>query len=244
MILPKGYFLVFGKEPALWCVYLLPIIASEKYVSHNRDIQLLFSLYSRYTTHMNPCCSFWLLVLMAIFTWMSSFNLTFSQVSEGIQSSLIKLSMSEKYQIPMAEIGGQKVSVDNDHTEATKNGQSCSQTGSRQSWQSWTLNHRAGIGSIAIKTDKDKRTGWTMDAGVWKLTKLTKFYLEPRVIWSIRAGRPHCPSKVEARRSPEPLVQRQALGLWSRSRSQGESDGGGESLIKVLRARGWEGACG
>ena len=54
---------------------------------------------------------------------MSSFNLTFSQVSEGIQSSLIKLSMSEKYQIPMAEIGGQKVSVDNCHTEATKNGQ-------------------------------------------------------------------------------------------------------------------------
>ena len=91
--------------------------------------------------------------------------------------------------MPMTEIGGQKVSVDNDHTEATKKWAKL-----QLDWKSpklAKLNLEPGPLSwhwLHCYQDRqrfcltDKRTGWTMDAGVWKLTKLTKFYLEPRVI--------------------------------------------------------------
>ena len=64
------------------------------------------------------------------------------------------------------------------------------------------------LSSIAIKTDKDWQEVRVDD---W----MQEFYLEAGVIRAIRAGRPHCPSKVGASRSPQPLVgnQRQVLGL-------------------------------
>ena len=100
----------------------------------------------------------------------------------------------------------------------------------------WTLELLELLGLASVYDNQDrqrfcetgKRSGWTIRSQmgkVWEVWKLAKFYLEAGVIWAIRAGRPHCPCKVEASRSPlERLESKTSLGPLKQEESWGQAE--------------------